>query len=130
MDLDKEVDNADKNVMSDPKSNGMILPVGDVPRQISKDSGRGSLSPTSTHGQPIIDNLEKEQALKEMLKGGIFPPGYSKATIVANHCLQGNVIFNLHCAETYMHLLQLPYFSVHYFDFIAWDLLQSILMVA
>jgi hypothetical protein len=70
----------------------MTLPVGDIPRQISKDSGRGSLSPTSTHG-----SLDKEPAMKEVLLNPQTVPGDYSMAVTAHVCLHGNATFSLNC---------------------------------
>ncbi|XP_062592730.1 uncharacterized protein LOC134254199, partial [Saccostrea cucullata] len=89
VDLD-EKDRSDepKDSKPDLKSNMVTLPITDVPRQISKDSGHGSLSPTSTHGPTTSEESDKkERILRDIILD--LPPDYAKATSVTTQCVHG-----------------------------------------
>ena len=63
-----------------------------MPRQISKDSGHESLSPTSLN--PTVtpeESGEKNQKPKDWILNPehALPHGYAEATTIAAHCLHG-----------------------------------------
>lgn len=65
----------------------------DIPRQISKDSGHGSMSPTSVNQPTTPDKTVQEncQVLKELMSNTEFiPHGYAKATAINTRCFHGN----------------------------------------
>ncbi|XP_062574674.1 uncharacterized protein LOC134236513 [Saccostrea cucullata] len=87
VDLDEEDGCGEpKDSKPDLKSSMVTLPITDVPRQISKDSGHGSLSPTSTHGPPEESDT-KERILRDIVLD--LPPDYAKATSVTTQCVHG-----------------------------------------
>ncbi|XP_022315366.2 uncharacterized protein LOC111119466 isoform X3 [Crassostrea virginica] len=74
------------------KGKEFTLPLEDIPRQISKDSGHESLSPTSLN--PTVtpeESGEKNQKPKDWILNPehALPHGYAKATTIAAHCLHG-----------------------------------------
>ncbi|XP_062583689.1 uncharacterized protein LOC134245422, partial [Saccostrea cucullata] len=89
VDLDEEDGSGEpKDSKPDLKSSMVTLPITDVPRQISKDSGHGSLSPTSTHGPPSSEESDKkERILRDIILD--LPPDYAKATSVTTQCVHG-----------------------------------------
>ncbi|XP_062611698.1 uncharacterized protein LOC134273515 [Saccostrea cucullata] len=87
VDLDEEDGSGEpKDSKPDLKSSMVTLPITDVPRQISKDSGHGSLSPTSTRGPPE-ESDKKERILRDIILD--LPPDYAKATSVTTQCVHG-----------------------------------------
>lgn len=85
-------------VSSTSKLNGGTLTQGDIPRQISKDSGHGSMSPTSVN-QPTTPEKsvqENGQVLKECIpKAEVIPHGYAKASAINTRCFHENGSFDI-----------------------------------
>nr|XP_034311945.1 uncharacterized protein LOC105335826 isoform X8 [Crassostrea gigas] len=75
-------------VNSTSKSNGGTLALDDIPRQISKDSGHGSMSPTSVNQPTTPDKTVQEKEL--MSNAEFIPHGYAKATAINTRCFHGN----------------------------------------
>nr|XP_034311946.1 uncharacterized protein LOC105335826 isoform X9 [Crassostrea gigas] len=79
-------------VNSTSKSNGGTLALDDIPRQISKDSGHGSMSPTSVNQPTTPDKTVQEKEL--MSNAEFIPHGYAKATAINTRCFHENGSFD------------------------------------
>lgn len=64
------------------------MALDDIPRQISKDSGHGSMSPTSVNQPTTPDKTVQEKEL--MSNAEFIPHGYAKATAINTRCFHGN----------------------------------------
>lgn len=64
------------------------MALDDIPRQISKDSGHGSMSPTSVNQPTTPDKTVQEKEL--MSNAEFIPHGYAKATAINTRCFYGN----------------------------------------